>query len=108
MLAVQYHESTVTQDSDLLCKQAEVIAGLAGLQFRLQHVRAHQDDKKNNLMDSMYTAVIRKSDMEPRTQGPTKTTPFDASNKCAQTGMAVAAAEDIKDADTIEVYYTYY
>ena len=81
MLAVQYHERTVTQDSDLLatlCKQAEAVAGLGGLQFRLQHVRAHQDDLNNNLVDSMCTAVIKTNDMEPRTQGPTRIKAFDA------------------------------
>ncbi len=62
MLAVQYHEDTVTLDSEQLaslCREAKVIARSAGLQYRLKHVRAHQTDMNNNMVDSMCTAVIK-------------------------------------------------
>ena len=87
MLAIQYHERTVTQDNDTLatlCRRAEVIAGAAGLQFSLQHVRAHRNDLNNNLVDSMCTEVIKSNDMKRRTQGPTKFKAFDAPNNCAR------------------------
>ena len=87
MLAVQYHEDTVTQDSEQLaslCREAKVIARSAGLQYRLQHVRAHQSDMNNNMVDSMCTAVIKVNDTEPRTQGPARIKPFDAPNNCAR------------------------
>ena len=87
MLAVQYHEDTVTQDSEQLaslCREAKVIARSAGLQYRLQHVRAHQSDMNNNMVDSMCTAVIKANDTEPRTQGPTTIKSFDAPNNCTR------------------------
>ncbi len=62
MLAVQYHENTVTKNSAQLaslCREAKVIARSAKLQYRLQHVRAHQTDMNNNMVDSMCTAVIK-------------------------------------------------
>ena len=86
MLAIQYLEGTVTKDSDLLATlhdEAKNIAREGGLQFRLQHVRAHGEDFNNNLVDSMCTAVILANDMETRTQGPTRISPFHCRDNCA-------------------------
>jgi len=85
-LATQYHDRTVTMDSlalATLCEETECIARAAGLQFRFQHVRAHKNDKNNNLVDSMCTAVIKANDTERRTQGPNKIKAFNCPDKCA-------------------------
>jgi hypothetical protein len=81
-----YLEGTVTKVSDLLVllhAEATTIAREAGLQFRLQHVRAHGADLNSSLVDSMCTAVIEANDMKTQTQGPTQIAPFYCRDNCA-------------------------